>query len=77
MITGFTLSLQVGIGNGVLVPQILVTRIKSSAALQPTRFVRDRLRAFFTAEELAGSSLHGKTCNAQSVGPTEAASRPV
>lgn len=56
---------QVDIGNGVLVPGSLLARIKSSAAQQPTRFARDLLRAVFTAEELAGSSLHGKTCNAQ------------
>lgn len=56
---------QVDIGDGVLVPQSLLARIKSSAALQPTRFARDLLRAVFTAEELAGSSLHGRTCNAQ------------
>lgn len=56
---------QVDIGNGVLVPQSLLARIKASAGKQPTRYARDLLRAVFTAEELAGSSLHGKACNAR------------
>lgn len=56
---------QVDIGNGVLVPQSLLARIKASAGKQPTRYARDLLRAVFTAKELAGSSLHGKACNAR------------
>lgn len=53
------------IGNGVLVPQSLLARIKASAGKQPTRYARDLLRAVFTVKELAGSSLHGKACNAR------------
>ncbi|KAH9366931.1 hypothetical protein HPB48_021415 [Haemaphysalis longicornis] len=56
---------KVDIGNGVLVPQSLLARIKASAGKQPTRYARDLLRAVFTAKELAGSSLHGKACNAR------------
>ncbi|XP_077536626.1 uncharacterized protein LOC144148979 [Haemaphysalis longicornis] len=64
---------KVDIGNNVLVDTQLLARLKLSAGKQPTKFARNLLRAVFTPEELAVSSLYGKPCNVKKDVPAKKA----
>ncbi|XP_070394289.1 uncharacterized protein [Dermacentor albipictus] len=53
---------QVDIGNGVIVPRIMLQKWKAMCPTAP-RFARALLRCVFSEEELKGSSLYGRPCN--------------
>ncbi|KAH7957130.1 hypothetical protein HPB52_015596 [Rhipicephalus sanguineus] len=56
--------LVVDIGNGVTVPEVMLQKWKAMCPTAP-RFARALLRFLFSAEELRGSSLYGRPCNAR------------
>ncbi|KAL1469417.1 hypothetical protein MTO96_041058 [Rhipicephalus appendiculatus] len=55
---------QVDIGNGILVPEVMIHKWKAMCPSAP-RFGRALLRYLFSEEELRGASLYGRPCNAR------------
>ncbi|KAH7961732.1 hypothetical protein HPB52_011606 [Rhipicephalus sanguineus] len=56
-------SLKVDIGNGVLVDETTLERIRKDSKKSGCRFARGLMRAVFMPEELTNKSLFGRKCN--------------